>query len=65
MPIKALEEMGLNLKERERRYAILLIATLLCRSLESMAPFLIIIGARIRVSADNMLRIMKRNDAGC
>ncbi len=65
-PVKAIEKLGLTLKARRRGYDnrtllnMLLIATFLGQSLESIARFLKEIGAKTAVSADNLLRIIKR-----
>lgn len=64
-PIKTLETLGLNLKKKPRGYpnktilSIILIATLLARSIESIVDFLTQLNAREKISADNLLRLMK------
>lgn len=61
-----MEKIRLGLKAKERGYAnktillSLLIATLMRQSLESTARFLKEIGAEIAISADNILKIIKR-----
>jgi len=65
-PIKTIEKIGLKLKARKRGYEnktllnVLLIATFLGQSLETTTRFLREIGAKEAVSADNILRIIKR-----
>jgi len=64
-PIHGVETLGLVLKKRDRGYsnraviAILLIATMLARSIESTVEFLSALNAKEKMSADNILRLIK------
>ena len=64
-PINAVENLGLRLKRRDRGYSngavigVLLIATMLARSIESTVEFLSALNAREKMSADNVFRLIK------